>query len=516
MTEPDQPFWAPKLFARQWEIFNFASGILLADGTRWAGKTVAILHRIVRHLWEVPNGRFAIFAKSVKLAKDGGSWQLLLEYVLPQWIEANILGESGLPLELLTRNAEGEPDAKVDANTRTAYFEMRNTYGQSSQCMLFSINNENEIEEKVKNKSFSGMYFIELTNWTERRLLPITLASLRMPGLSHLEEKHTLWIGDTNPDPVLGRESPWYKIFYVERNKPPLDDEEGRKLASYYKRMSVITMHWRDNPTFGQFQEENLLGSCYGDKALREAYYDGTWGDGGAKLEKHLAGFFIKSKHVIGGHEDEGDQIDVSAATTELICGWDMGGINHAWSMWEKIPLAWPLSRWNLLDELLSINEEIMLEDFTAKVLEKMREIEQTAGRKFVFKHWSDEDAVKTWRPNTGSFDYQTVYAASAGEITLQGVAKPPHSRQARVRLFKVMFKSNRMHVSSRCVHSIATFENLRKTKTEYLAGDDKWIHTFSADSYPVFAESQEELSQENFIPTATQHEPSESAIISV
>lgn len=517
--EPDHSFWTPDLFNRQWEVFNFIAGILLVDGTRWAGKTVAILHRIVRHLWEVPNGRFAIFAKSVKLAKDGGSWQLLLEYVLPQWISANLIGESGLPLELLTRNAEGEPDAKVDANTRTAYFELRNTYGQASQCMLFSINNENEIEEKVKNKSFSGMYFIELTNWTERRLLPITLASLRMPGLSHLEEKHTLWIGDTNPDPVLGRESPWYKIFYTERNKPPLEDEEGRKLANYYKRMSVITMHWRDNPTFGRFQEENLLGSCYGDKALHEAYYDGAWGEGGLRVEKHFAGFFIKSKHVIGGGPDEGDQIDVSPNTTELICGYDLGTINHAWSMWERIPLVWPFSRWNLLDELLSINEEILLEDFTLQILQKMDEIEQVAGRKFVFKHWSDEDAVKVWRPNIGAFDYQTILTVSrtAGrEINLLGVAKPNGSRQARVRLFKSMFRSNRMHVSSRCAHSISTFENLRKTKTEYLAGDDKWIHTFSADSYPVFAESQEELSDASFTPTASQREKEESSIVSV
>lgn len=507
MTDPDHPYWAPQLFAKQWEIFNFPSGILLADGTRWAGKTVAILHRIVRHLWETPNGRFAFFAKSVKLAKDGGSWQLLLEYVLPQWIAANIIGETNLPLELLTRNAEGEPDAKVDANTRTAYFDVRNCFGQTSQCMLFSINNENEIEEKVKNKNFTGMYFIELTNWTERRLLPITLASLRMPGLSHLEPKYTLWIGDTNPDPILGRNSPWYQIFYIERNKPPTDTEEGRKLINYYKRMSVITMSWKDNPTFGQHQEENLLGSCYGDKALLEAYYDGAWGDGGLKIEKHFAGSFIKTKHVIGGGIEEGDQIDVSPTTTELICGWDLGGINHAWSLWEKIPLVYPLSRWNLLDELLSINEEIMLEDFVEQVLLKMREIERVSSKKFQFKHWSDEDAVKVWRPNVGAFDAQTVFTVSKGKIQLLGVAKPHFSKQARVRLIKAMFKTDRLHVSSRCVNSIASFENIRKVKGEYLEGNDKWIHTFSANSYPIFAESQDELTNESFTPTASKRE---------
>ncbi len=94
----DQGFWVPDLFGKQLDVFNSTARALLVSGNRLAAKSVAVLNKICRHLWDVPGARVAIFARILKHSKDAGQWKNLEQRVLPQWIE------SGIGMRFTTQN----------------------------------------------------------------------------------------------------------------------------------------------------------------------------------------------------------------------------------------------------------------------------------------------------------------------------------------------------------------------------------------------------------------------------
>lgn len=467
-----------------------------------------------------------MFAKSVKLAKDGGSWQYLLEICMPEWLNAKLVGQDGQPFEFLTRDAEGVPGPKVDSNTRTAYFRIRNWYGGSSECQLFSIDNIGEIASKVKNKYFSGMYFIELSNWEDQRVLSMTLPSLRLGHLIPTKGQPDIyhqWMADTNPHEDLGANSWFYKLWYLERNKPPVgDSEDDRERAEFLSYLDVINIHWKDNPFATREQILGLKYSCGDDRAVYESHYLGIHGEGGVKKEKHFSTFFIRSKHVVGGGEDEGDQIDIHKSSSGLYSGWDLGNVNHAVVLLDKWPRVindTEVMCWSVLDELVYIGEQVSLADFALEILAKMDALNRPGQKAYEWLNWSDDSAINVFRPTTGSYDYKEILAATRGRIYLHGVKKPHGSVQVRVRIVKHLLKENRLFISSRCTHVIDMLENLRKAEDEYIVRD-KHIHVFDGMSYPLLEEMQEELLSEAFTPTATkpgtEEDQEERRIISV
>jgi hypothetical protein len=526
--EPDRP-WLPELgclppehpFNKQWDVFNCRKKILLVCGSRLSGKTFAVLHRVWRHLWETPGARVAVFAKSKGLAKDGGSWQDLIERTGPEWMESGMVGQHGMPIEYTTKDGEGVPGPKQDPQTRTATFRIRNYFGGESECKLFSIDNDAEVASKVKNKSFSMIYFIELSMFKDKRILAVTLPCLR---LAHLQPKnngpdlYNQWIADTNPDEDLGAASWFYQEFYVDRLKKRGDSAEDRDLTAYFSNMEVIEMHLEDNPHITRDQVIILKGSCMGDQALYDSYVLGIHGEGGAKRNKFFAKDFIRSVHVVGGTDDpdDTDQIAVSDLTRTLFGGWDVGAsVNHAAVVLDKrmvklklpdAPAGQPppdapeVSCWSVLDEVVSINERIGLYDFTQEFMRKQREIEARAGRQFDWMHWADDSAINVWRPSSESFDYIEILAASHNQIRLQGVEKPSGSVKARVRWIQKLLRENRLYVSARCVKVIAMLEACRRGDTEKdYVNNDEFRHVFDALSYPIYMECRGELLDEAY-----------------
>jgi len=148
--------WYPDLFPKQLEVVNSQARTLLVEGPRLSGKTTATLHRIVRHLWETPDARVAMFSRTIKNSKEGGTWSLLHDVVLKEWIEAKI------GLHYTTRSAEKRPGFKLDSLSRTLYFRISNVHGGESTCMLFSLDHDPDIEDKAKEMEFSMVYFSEL------------------------------------------------------------------------------------------------------------------------------------------------------------------------------------------------------------------------------------------------------------------------------------------------------------------------------------------------------------------
>lgn len=507
-TDTSTTLWIPKLgvsndpyhpFNKQWDVFNSRARVLLVCGSRKSGKTWATIHRVVRHLWETPGARVAMFAKSVKLAKDGGVWQDLMDIVIPEWIAG------GFGFEFTTMDSKGIPGPKQDSQTRTLYFRVRNIHGGESELKLFSINNDEEVASSVLGKRFSMVYFSELSMFKTKRILTITLAQLRMPHLNpkpgEPDENH-MWIADTNPDEDLGNRSWFYEEFYKERNKKrDVSIEKEAKKEKYYKRFSVIELFSADNPYLSQEEIEELEISCEGDPALYDAYVLGIHGDGGQKRNKLFAKFFHRSQHVIGGGDGEGDQIDVAPMSTTLYCGWDLGNVNHAAIALDKRFVLFsgvekPV--WSVLDELVVIGEEHDLKLYAKEFLDLMDKIEEINGRKFYWMHWSDDSAMNVWRPSSASYDYMEIQAGSFGRINLQGVVKPDGSIRSRCRLLQNLLKEGRLLVSSRCVKVIAMLESCRRgdTDKEYV-NNDEFKHPFDALTYPIYMETLDDLARD-------------------
>lgn len=531
MSSPD--VWTPRLgylpdpahpFNKQWDIFNTRRRIVLVDGSRKSGKTWAVLHRVARHLWETPGARVAVFAKSVKLAKDGGSWQELVERTIPEWCD----GDFGFKFTTFDADKVGGP--KTDSITKTPYFRIRNYYGGESEARLYSIDNDDEVASKVKNKSFSMIWFVELSMFKDPRILSVTLPSLRMPHLRPPHGKpdtYHQWIGDTNPDEDLGNRSWFYKVFYEDRTKAHVrqkneSDDDYQERQEYYASMEVITMFMKDNPFITRQEVIELKMSCRDDQGLFDSYVLGIHGDGGQKRTKHFAGIFNPQVHVVGAIDgddsmDTTSQIYVNKNTTLLHSGWDIGSTsNHAAGIvdiWTSMVGGVERSNFSVLDEVTSFDERIKIEDFAREFTKKMDFIEKRNNRKYDWTHWSDDTALNVWRPISGTFDYLEIMRATDNRVVLQGVFKPEGSVKTRVRLLRRLLREERIFVSARCVRVIAMLEECRKGDSEkdFVLWDEH-KHTFDWLTYIIFMELLAELQEENQGPKVT-HESAPIAV---
>jgi phage terminase large subunit len=221
-------YWIPnfkagdKTHLKQVEIFNCYKRYMLVCGSRRSGKTIAVLHRVMRHLWETPGARVALVTKTNKVGKEGGVWADLIEMTVPEWINSNMVGINGLPLEYVSEN-RGIPGPRMDSATRTSSFRIRNYYSGESELIHLSLDNVAEVEAKFKGTRYSMIWFSELSEFDSLNVFTSTIQQLRI-GLW----EHQQFIADTNPA-VEGEDSWIYQLWYVrvKRTDVPEDFAQG-------------------------------------------------------------------------------------------------------------------------------------------------------------------------------------------------------------------------------------------------------------------------------------------------
>jgi hypothetical protein len=516
--------WLPSLFGKQWEVFDNTAYITLVCGSRLAAKTIACCHRVLRHLWEVPDAHVAIFAKSIKVAKDGGTWQLLISDAMTQWVDAKMVTEDGSDyFRLVSEGRDGEPGPKTDANTRTPFFEVRNYWGGTSVCKLYSINDDNEIINKYKNKYFTMIFFIEFTAFADPMVLNITLQTLRpyttsvrsKPGEEVARDPRVRfeWLADTNPCEKTGTAHWIYKEFYTHRNNPRMAAESIAKKRGesqpsdaqidsamrYYSKFRVIEMLHEDNPFVSDDQRNVMENSVAGDQMLYDSHFRGIWSDSGVERGKLFADLFSQDIHVLG--DAETDQIEISKNSTALYTGWDLGSQHHASVIVDKwyrknAKTNRDESCYSVLDEETSHGEDITLSDFTSAFMEKLSDLEAKEKKTFELVNWADDNALNVFRPNNGTYDYMEILAASNQRILLEGVEKPAGSVQTRIRYIRRLLAEERLFVSWRCKEVIAMLENIKRgtTKVQPISRYGDHIHIFDALSYILLMELASEF----------------------
>lgn len=494
-------WWVPQLFGKQWDQFNIRNCAALSSGPSLSGKTIGNLHAICRHLYDTNGARFAMFSKTLKTAKVAGTWEDMNKIIVPEWVQADI----GFEYTTITR--QGNPGPKIDGTTRTPFFGIRNRHGTESCCYLFSLDVENEIEDKIKEMRFSGVYFSELDKFKDRKVLSVTLGRLRMP---HLKFADHIWLADTNPSE--DREKSWiYEVWYLERTMSYSDYvsycERNNRVAMpkeafliFQSRLQLIEMFPEDNPHLEPEKLAELKAQYSYDPELYDRYVLGKWTGGFGTKAYHFKGSLKPDIHILGLAEDVDPAKWIYANPSDtcdsIITGWDLGDVNHAVVMMEKQPdLRTFKSYFTVLDEVEHVKEEVSVEQVTNEVMEKILAFEMLYGKTFDLTYaWSDESSLTKYIAAADTFQHLQVMAYSGGRIELQGVEKAKYSVSARVQLLKKLLSENRLHVSAHCKAVIRMLKEIKKGKDDVVDPADPLKHIFDALTYPLLKECAEEL----------------------
>jgi len=461
--------------------------------------TIAVLHKIIRHMYDTPGASVAMFSKTMKNSKEGGTWLDLHRYILPEWIGANI------GLQYTTLNNEGNPGWKVQGDTRTPYFKISNRYSGESECRLFSLDHVPDVVDKVKEQRFSLIYFSELMKFDDRIVLSATMPCLRM---MHLRTEDQQWIADTNPSEE-GEDSWIYKLWYQERVQTYEDYaaacvEDGRVPDSendfnvFQRGLELIELFPEDNVRLDPNVLSELKRHCAYDKGLYDRDVKGLWVYGDGDQSRHFRSFFKPERHVLGDvdspNEDEWELINPHPSSVELIGGIDPGDVNQAAVLLDET-LIGGKKHFSVIEEFESIKQELSIDDFTVSIMEAVKILEKAMNKQYdLTRFYSDASAFK-YNATADTFPALQVQSASDGRIALIGVPKPKGSVRIRVKLVKQLLAEGRLKISAHCEAVIRMLRDLKKGKgiVNYVVPDHN-KHIFDALTYPLIMECAEEL----------------------
>jgi len=519
MSQPWSPDW---LYTKQRILFNIGTEqdagknhpnsptAVLVSGPRYSAKSFGCDDRMIRHLWETPNGRFAIINKTLRNTTDSGTQQRLTEYVLPRWIDA------GIGFEYTTRDGDGIPGFKTDGRTRTPFCRFSNAWGGESEIRILSVEHDCEIETKLKDSFWSGIRLIELGNFKDPRIFTVSWEQLRMP---HLKPWQHLWLADTNPA-VEGEESWIYKFWYKRDwsavtltgadNNRAQGEEIKRCREKFEKSLRLMEFFLEDNEglTTDQIEDRKALHS--GDPGEYARDVEGKWVAGSGGANRIFADVFSRDIHVIEEDPEKGEKIELSPTTSDLYTGADIGGsVNHGFTIVEKRIVSlndveWPV--WMFLREIESIGERIKISDLGVEMLRLMTDLEKLYARKFGWTHYADDSALTVYRPTGIGFDNLEILASTHGAINFQGVHKPNGSVLTRQRLLRRLIKEKRCFISSQCPRLIAAIENAATDKDGKVTGIHR--HILDAATYVLLMEGAQELAETAFKPTVGDGKP--------
>lgn len=480
-VNPETGVWQPLLSAKQCEVFNSYFKFCLVEGPRRSGKSIACLHRLLRHAWETDQGHIAMFARTRKSAEEGGIFTDLVSTVIPEW-EAGNFG-----FKILN-------GPKVSGATRLLYLDVSNRHGNKSRIQLHSLDYDFDIEAAIRSTRFSLIYFSELSNFQNRIVFVISSEQLRMP---HLAPSSHMWIADSNPAPE-GTDSWIYQLFHKERlaANHPYPTEQAK--------FQVVHIGLSDNPFISEDEKIGIAARHAHDQDLMNRYYHGLWT---RRTEAGLfSDVFHHDTHVLGNKnsmdENEWELLLPDENVSKMLTGWDPGSSkNHSCHILEKRGNVF-----HVLDEIVSLGINLHTADFTAVVMQRIE-----FWKNFIrdcchtnpveWRHWSDSSAFEQFRSGggaLGNFDHNIIAMASEGEIMLVAAPKGKGSIFKRIDIVRRLLFQNRLFVSVRCTKTIEMLGGICKGKSSVEPVEDSPMrHVFDSLSYALASECFWEINEE-------------------
>lgn len=475
-----EEYWVPPLAPKQLEVFNCFDRYVLCAGGRRNGKSIAVGHKAARHLWEIPGARVGLVAKTIRSAKEGGAWTDMIEIIMPQWLDAGIVGLDGLPLEYTTKDGSGTPGPRMDSATRTSSFKIRNYWGGESEMILISLDNEEDAEAKFRSLRLSMIWFSELQNFLLRKVFKEGIQQLRM---YHLRRDQHQFIADSNPAEE-GTDSWIYKLWYEERI------QKTHPEPNFQKSLRLFEFHIEDNPFLDPGDIEELKGSNSDNQGDYDRNVLGIWSKGFGLKGKLFGDLFIPNKHIIS------PAIDIPDDTVELYTGWDIGQVNNSFHILERRMIQMPtadnkmtwVSHWLILEELITIGEEIGTEEFAIQCYMLMCKVENYKNRNFIWTHWSDDTAHNVFRASIQGYDAGLVLNATQGAVNLLAADKPKESVNVGTRIIRRLLMDNRLFVGGNCP---VTAQMLSDISERDLETHSHLNHPFDSLRYPIYMEER-------------------------
>lgn len=494
--------------------------LVLLNGPRWASKTFACQHATAQHAWNTDRGNICILALTQSVGIDSGVWQHLTEIFLPEWIEQGNFG------------MEWTRTPCIMNVTKKPYCKVSNCNGNSTTIALESLKNEDEVEGRFKGKAYSMIWINELTKFKKRKTFDTLKQCLRMP---HLAPEQHLLLADTNPDLVLGKESPWYQLWYdlrgaddSELHKFVPDGENPDKIKPLRDALRVIEFTIDDNESLTQEKKDTLYAEFCHDPDLLAAYYFGQWVT--ASVDAIFHKVFRPLYHVVGEMETPGnpdpEMLFPEPTCMELIGGWDPGSsTNWAFALAEKFFLenkdykGKPLFKG--LDEHVIVGEDVDVYDFLERVIEKMvfwqTWVKKLYNREVRWRHLSDRSVLDMKDIQSGKMYQEIIFEVSTEiglSIFLEATERKGGSVEAGTDLMRRIFWEDRLFFNrARCPHAIQTFKSIRKGKGyQIIAKGDRHKHSYDSWRYIIQSECREEL-QRRVISTLMKQREAETEI---
>lgn len=507
----DSDDWMPPLTETGLRLFFCEKKYLLAHGERGGGKSIAVLHKLVKHAYDNDGAAVCIATLVRSSATLGGAWTKLISVVIPQWQDGWHDPEGnwhdGLGLE--GEGANGEIVYKMD-DSRNRYFWVKTQNGGWSMFFLRSLMHGEHIQSRMKGMEFTAFFFDELTEAeTEEYFIQPIQQLGRIPGIAN-----QFYVGACNP-PEEGEDHWVYKRFFVGFDNPK--DKKPKRRDDYETFHFPMTENYFMSPEMKEDYLSNVYEACRNDPTAEDRLLKGIWrkkptGNGIFK------DYFDKAIHVRGDFEKQRFIIPTGRM---IEIGYDIGTANTGISFGQKVLLR-KGEGWVFFDEIVLVERYVPIPMLAPILLKHMNYWCERAKTAFMFNHIGDKGSFDQMRPD-GSYDARKLEECVATELRENHAAypaldhlvewevdrtgkrtgvildvdfhmvpcpKPEGSVPVRARMAIARLQREEIIISAKCQRIIAMFENLPADLNKSVhtpVSSSPYKHAFDSTTYPIY-----------------------------
>lgn len=453
--------WFPRLTPTQEDLYFAEEKYILAHAEKGSGKTIAVLHRLVKHCYLNENALALIVVSVRSMANKGGAWSKLQEMVLPTWRDGNRdregkLLDDGMGLHYT--------DVMYDSQHNELIW-IQNQYGGYSMAILISAPHANQLRLRIRGYEPSFVFVDELTSCDS----PIYFTSIAAQlGRRLYIEGPQQYIAATNPDDP----EHWvYKKFFIE----PFNEETGEWDKNFRNIYFPIGENI-DNLTEGYHEGLKNIYKHDPIEALRMVGGEWVARPSGDSLFKDIYNPQIHVRPLDDEGKPDSRKRLLMAPNYAMIIGIDPGGANNAFVFMQYLPVDGRY-RWVIFDEIVTIRKKVDYRDLIPVVMRRIKWWRDTvqANPKDNPQIWiSDNSAFNQFRAAQGSYDvldFERIYEQNRVKIGLEelGKIKPcpkfNGSDIAQTQLGQRLLAGEEIIVSSGCPRTNRMFLQLDSKK---------------------------------------------------